>query len=358
MSPFDLTLCPSLLYTSSSCPLCASPPPLQVSMYINMSVNSSSSADLSLLLPHLSSNSSFLFLSDKCSRSRKGIYIFTAFSITNIFLLLPLSTLILYLGFRRWRRQRSVSTAATTNHFDTLTYNMIAMELIEILGSLLYCAGGYTDLPEVMSFGYNLFIIILAIKIQFHTLTCVERYLAVVHPITYLGLKNKNGLMIINISIGCVWLLLSLWACVVAVASGGFITVMYFCSSGFAFVVICFCSLSVLCTLRRPGPGEVGGDRERVNQSKQRTFHTIMTIMGALLLGLGGMLLGSVMRVLSILSNSVRCVGMMSMVWFSLPSSLVLPLLFLHRAGKLPGCKHNTESGWQWTHRKLGKGLL
>eukprot|EP00064_Thunnus_orientalis_P020341 superscaffoldBa00005544_g20476 len=193
-----------------------------------------------------------------CSRSRKGVLIFTAFSITNILLLLPLSILILYLGFRRWKLQRSVSTAATTSHSDIFTYNMVALELIGVLGSLLYCAGVYMYLPEVIVYGSNLFVIILAMKIQFHTLTCVERYLAVVHPITYLGLKNKSGIRIRNISIV------------------------------------------------RPGPGEVAGDKERVDQSKRRAFHTIMTIMVALLLGSGGMLVGNIMDGLLWLSYSVR----------------------------------------------------
>lgn len=41
-----------------------------------------------------------------------------------------------------------------------------------------------------------------------------------------------------------------------------------------------FCSISVLCVLKHPRPGEQGGKREQANQSKQRSFYTIMAIKG------------------------------------------------------------------------------
>lgn len=44
-------------------------------------------------------------------------------------------------------------------------------------------------------------------EILFHILTCVERCLAVVHPVPYLRLKNKRGVRIQAVSTGCVWLL-------------------------------------------------------------------------------------------------------------------------------------------------------
>ncbi|KAK2863416.1 hypothetical protein Q5P01_002949 [Channa striata] len=127
--------------------------------------------------------------------------------------------------------------------------------------------------------GLNVFFIIFLGQIMFHVLTCVERYLAVVHPITYRGLK-------------------------------------------------------------RSGPGEVGKDRERVDQSKQRAFYTIMSIMGVLWLLFVGVLvcvwLG--FTATPLMSYRVRCVEMISAIWFNLPNSLLLPLLFLHRVGKFTFC--------------------
>lgn len=113
------------------------------------------------------------------------------------------------------------------------------------------------------------------------------------------------------------------------------------------FLLICplfnYCSLCVLCLLIRAGPGEVGKDREWVHQSKQRAFHTVMAITGALCMCFTGMLLTLALGTSQVLSYNDGCVLLVSGYWFSLPSNLVLPLLFLHRAGKHVCCLLSNE---------------
>ncbi len=111
---------------------------------INMSVNSTL-ADFSLDTPHLSSNSSFSYLA--CSTSRMSILFFTAFSITNT-LLLPLSALVLYLGYQRWKRQQQ-------QHSDLFIYHLVAIEMIAVPGFLFYSAQLYGKYNfVVLSFGF------------------------------------------------------------------------------------------------------------------------------------------------------------------------------------------------------------
>jgi len=111
----------------------------------------------------------------------------------------------------------------------------------------------------------------------------------------------------------------------------------------FLILVVSFCSLSVLWVLIRPGPGEDGRDRQHADQSKRRAFHTITVIMGVLWLRFAGVLAAV------LISNTKHipslCAVGSSVAWLTMPGSLVLPLLFLHRAGKLPGCKLSAESG-------------
>lgn len=178
---------------------------------------------------------------------------------------------------------------------------------------------------------------------MFHILTCVEHYLAVVHPITYLHLKQAGKVRIRNICTGCVWLLSFGWLAVYCVCSSDHTFILYLCIMAFILIIISFSSISVLCVLKRPGPGEVGGDSKRVDQSKQRAFYTILAIMGVLLFGFVGNLIGNTVSALTSVENI--CVWLMSTFWLDLPTSLVLPLLFLHRAGKLQCCKQNTASG-------------
>ncbi|KAK2863367.1 hypothetical protein Q5P01_002900 [Channa striata] len=129
-----------------------------------------------------------------------------------------------------------------------------------------------------MWLGNSIFYFTIPGQTLFHVLTCVERYMAVVHPITYLGLKKK-------------------------------------------------------------GPGEVSGDRGRVDQSKQRAFLTIVAITVALFFKVCW---SPDLRY--DLTHTMCAVGSAA-IWLTVPCTLVLPLLFLQRAGKLPGCKLcNTDS--------------
>ncbi|KAK2899500.1 hypothetical protein Q8A73_012629 [Channa argus] len=256
-----------------------------------MSANSSCVKTL-----HLLGNSSFSPLD--CLTFRTSMLILTTFSIANILLILPLAALILYLGYQR----RHISTAATS-HSDIFTYHMVAMEIIAILACLLYCVGVNTNLQKMTTFSFDMFFCVWSSKLFFHALTCVEHYLAVVRPVTYRGLKKAGGVRIRNITIGCVWL------------------------SGFV----------------RPGPGKVGGDRERVDQMKRSAFNTVVTIMGVLMSCLGGMLACNVLQNSKVLSQWDGGAVVASTVWWSLPSSFVLPLLYLNRAGKLPGYKQSVN---------------
>ena len=304
-----------------------------------MSVNSSNSS----LLPHpLPSSLKLYYVIDKCLNSTVGSFNNTAFTITSILFLLPLYILILYLGHQRWRQQRS---GTAMSHSDLFTYNMVVIELMNILGFILCCCAVFTDLPKMMIPGVFLLSVNLLGQMYFHILTCVERYLAVVHPVTYLGLRKASGIRIRNITIGCVWLLCFAGTGLLAIEENMSLSIIYFCLKALSLILVSFCSLSVLFVLIRPGPGEGGGSRQQVHQSKLRAFYTIMAILGVLLLRFGGNILTTALYTSPHLGEVERCGIWLCNVWICLPSSLVLPLLFLHRAGKLPCCKNNTESG-------------
>lgn len=273
-----------------------------------------------------------------CFMSRENVYVFTGFFISYI-LQLPVFILVLHVGYQRWRKQPSVSRAAISNHTDIFTFNIVVVELIGLLGSCFYCYGNSTNQQSVALVGLYILSIISAGETLFHLMTCVERYLAVVHPITYVGLRQAGGVRIRNISIGCVWLLCFGLICLQIFIVQLF-TIIYSCLLFFLFLVVSFCTLSILCALIRSGPKDMVSKRESVDQSKQRAFHTLLAITGALLLRFLCNLVTAIVHSLSVLSCSL----IFSSFWFSLPSSLVLPLLFLNRAGKLPGCKDNTVS--------------
>ncbi len=293
-----------------------------------MSANSSSTSN--------SSNFPFYY----CSNSKVSFNISIAIGVVRTILTLPLYTLVLYLGHQRWRQQRSFKT---TSHSDIFTYHMAALDLIWIMGFCFYFCGTYANLSEMIIVALCALFISFYGEASFHLLTCVERYLAVVHPITYMRLRQSDGVRIRNISIRCVWLLCFGSMGVMVLYMPNYPTIPFFCLLVFSLIVVSFCSLSVLCVLIHPGPGKGDKEKEFVDQSKRRAFHTITAIMAVLWLWFAGLLVSVALNASPLLSASVGCVVMTSTGWFNLPSSLVLPLLCLHRAGKLSSRCYNNE---------------
>lgn len=119
-----------------------------------MSVNSSSSSDSTFLHPNLSSINAHIPVDLECLMSEPGSLIFTTFSITNLFLLLPLCIFILYHGFQEWRKKCSPSTIS---HSDSFTYHLVIMKLVGISGNILSCCGIYKKNLNMLEVGDTLF---------------------------------------------------------------------------------------------------------------------------------------------------------------------------------------------------------
>ncbi|KAL4007615.1 hypothetical protein ACER0C_001467 [Sarotherodon galilaeus] len=332
------------------CPLCSWRRLIHISVYLflmqeekrreenhKMSANSSFFTQSSLDL-HLSSMNTSLSLYMYCIISEPSSYIYRALSIIIIFLVLPICILILQHGLQEWRKKGS-TFMEVLSHSDCFTYNIVIMDLFAVLACIFSFCGSVMKYLNMLSWGFFLYSVCWFGLIFFHMLTCVEHYMAAVHPITYRSLRKERWVRIRNISIGCVWLL--------CFALSGFtmiddiiISIVNFCLLTLSLIVSSFCSLSVLCVLIHPGPREESRNRDRVDQSKKRAFYTIVTIMGILVLTFAWDLNWSVVYITGGLN------GCMLMSWdalFNLPSNLLLPLLFLYRKGKFVCCKNNMQ---------------
>lgn len=252
--------------------------------------------------------------------------IYTSLSSIKAVLILFLSTFVLYLGVQRWRQQRSCKT---WSHADIFTYHQAVMDLLWLWGFFCRVVQDYFNLFAVGRVGMYVALITFYGEIMFHTLTCVERYVAVVHPVIYRGLRNTWGVRIRNIGIGCVWVLCLVFICMNVNTSQ---LIPLYCILVVAMLVTSFCSLMVLHVLVRPGPGGGGGQTDR---SKHRAFCTIAVISGSQWLWFVGLLVSTALTKSTTLNQRILCTLEASAAVFNLPSSSVLPLLFLHRAGKL-----------------------
>lgn len=289
-----------------------------------MSLNSSSSTSLT--------TSSFLHdgiygILDVCLKSTAGAVNFRAFTITSILILLLPFSLVLCLGLQQWWQQHSMS------HSDHITYHTVSMDMLSVFGCITMWCGMHTDIQQMKIVGLYLFCTNIMGQIVFHLLACVERYLAVVHPVTYRNLRKAKWIKIRKITIGCVWLIGFAMAGVIFVDGNGLLAYMFISAEVLVTFIISLFNLCILCVLIRPGPGKEVRGRQQVDQTKLRALHTMALILGVLLLRLSGNIITTSMYSYTV-GEPERCVVLLLGIWFTLPSSLVLPLLFLQRNGK------------------------
>lgn len=80
---------------------------------------------------------------------------------------------------------------------------MVVVEILGVLGSSAFTlanfmTNGTAHVLRLMTVSF-----IISGQSLFHVLTCVDHYLAVVHPISYMHLKESFGIRIRNITTVC-----------------------------------------------------------------------------------------------------------------------------------------------------------
>lgn len=222
----------------------------------------------------------------------------------------------------------------TSSHTDVFTYSMVVMEIIAVAGIVLENIGAALCSLETMLVGYYCLCMSYPAQTCFHCLTCVERYLAVVHPITYRGLKQTKGVWIRNIGLGAVWLICFGLLGVAVLYFPSYPTMVFYCLFAVGLTVVTYCSASLFFVLIRHGMG--------ADQTKRRAFNTIMIVTGALLLRFTGVVVFLAVFTSDGGTGKDGCKAILWGTWLCQPSSWVLVGLFLYRTGALTCFK--TES--------------
>lgn len=194
-----------------------------------------------------------------------------------------------------------------------------------------------------MAVGIVLFFLTSAGQMLFHFLTCVDRYLAVIHPITYRTEKKTKVIRIRNVSASVAWAL-SIATPFFTFVKGP-VPVMFLTALVIIyFILFLFLSLSVVCALPDKGPRREVGTSERFGP-KLRAFYILLVILGVLFVRFTGHMVLVIFVFFSFLGNTGPCAFILSELWFGLPSSIVLPALYLHKAVKVQRCKRHNQSG-------------
>ncbi|XP_026089805.1 uracil nucleotide/cysteinyl leukotriene receptor-like [Carassius auratus] len=111
----------------------------------------------------------------------------------------------------------------------------------------------------------------------FQCLMCVERYLAVVHPVTFLKYKPLRY-RVICCTVVWIFTLGSCLCCWFTMVSCNLY--IYVCCFSLQFLlsfsIQLFCLVAVLRALKKSGPGERAREREEKNHMKRRAFYLIL----------------------------------------------------------------------------------
>lgn len=210
---------------------------------------------------------------------------------------------------------------------------MIVNEVLNFSGLVLVSYGVNADYQLMVHVGFLIFCSNIFAQLLIDTLTCAERYLAVVHPVTYLDLKNAKGVCIRNSAIGSCWLLSIVVAGVLLITDLQNMSFILLSISGLSLVVVFFCSLCVLCVLVRPGPGKVG-EIKKVDQTKLRAFYRILIILVVMVTRLIVTLVVDVLYTVMHPETIEVCALIQPIFWVTLPSCVIPFVLFLQRERK------------------------
>ncbi len=169
----------------------------------------------------------------------------------------------------------------------------------------------------------------------FQCLMCVERYLAVVHPVIFLKYKPLRYRVI---CCTVVWII-TVGSCFVAMILqmlSNLETYTWFFSLQFLLFlsVQLFCLVAVLRGLKQSGPGERVRKKEE-NHMKRRAFYLILISTATLVVMFVPFIVtGFICGLQLIEQKEVKLIWFLSICCFIL-AGFVQPVLYLHRAGKL-----------------------
>ncbi|XP_026052452.1 chemokine XC receptor 1-like [Carassius auratus] len=166
----------------------------------------------------------------------------------------------------------------------------------------------------------------------FQCLICVERYLAVVHPVTFLKYKPLRYRVI---CCAAAWIIIigSCFWCLFTTVSNN-IACIWILSMQFLifFSIQLFCLVAVLIALKQSGPGERARERGEENHMKRRAFYLILVTTVSMAIIYGPYIIIGFLTI--VINEFLHPLWLIAFICY-IVAGLVNPVLYLHRTGKL-----------------------
>lgn len=248
-----------------------------------------------------------------------------------VMLLLVAVNFTLTLPSGLWAAWVMMRSSRATLEAEFFSVNLLFMEIICAIIILITTFSFYLlTNPLLLEILLSLGRICLHSQPVFQCSVCVERYIAVVHPIIFLRYKPMRykaaGLAVY-------WFIAGVFA-VWGESTGNFYSLM----AVLLLVMLAemFCSLSILVMLKRSGPGESkDGERQQSNLVKKKAF-TIVSLLQVKLM-VNYLPLTVVSAMMELLMSDPQFLGDLITlgVTFCFFGSFIQPLMYLHRVGRL-----------------------
>ncbi|XP_056301826.1 C-C chemokine receptor type 8-like [Danio aesculapii] len=184
---------------------------------------------------------------------------------------------------------------------------------------------------SILPFNYFLIGLVATGRPLFQCLMCVERYLAVVHPVTFLKYKPLRYRVI---CCAVAWMITfgSCFCCMFTMGSYLIVHIwLTLMQSLFVFSIQLFCLVDVLRALKQSGPGEKKRVKEE-NHMKRRAFYLILVTTVSMVIIYVPFSISGIYTVL--IKEFLWACWIPSMICYVL-AGFVQPILYLHRTGKL-----------------------
>ncbi|XP_048023573.1 C-C chemokine receptor type 8-like [Megalobrama amblycephala] len=165
----------------------------------------------------------------------------------------------------------------------------------------------------------------------FQCLISVERYLAVVHPVTFLKYKPLRY-RVICCTVAWIITLGSCLVCMYTLSEENWPVWFFFLQFLLFFSIQLFCLVAVLRALKQSGPGERGRERVEENHMKRRAFYLIViTTASMAIIYVPYTIIGFFTIMVKQVINLLWFVGFTCYIL----AGFVHPVLYLQRTGKL-----------------------
>ncbi|XP_067280771.1 C-C chemokine receptor type 8-like [Pseudorasbora parva] len=212
--------------------------------------------------------------------------------------------------------------------------NLSICEVANSLNSLLFI------IPNWFSSLYTLQLFLIGLSLTgrplFQCLMCVERYLAVVHPVNFLKFKPLRYRVI---CCTVAWII-TFSSCLCSLLILTFLnfnahTLAYSVQVILFLSIQLFCLVAVLRALKKSGPGERGRERGEANHKKRRAFCLIsITTVNMVIIYVPIIISGLFTNLTKLYIDEVWSPAVVCYVL----SGFVQPVLYLHQNGKLCFC--------------------